>query len=51
MTATHKPDGHPMYENILELLFDGKTQGDAPCFIEPRGNMVRKFTRTEIAEM
>lgn len=50
MTATHKPDGHPMYENILELLFDGKTQGDAPCFIEPRGNMVRKFTRTEIAE-
>jgi long-subunit acyl-CoA synthetase (AMP-forming) len=39
-----------MTDNLLQLLFHKNTPGEAPCFIDPRGNMVRNFTREQVQE-
>ncbi len=40
-----------MLKNVLQLVFDPKNNHDTACFIEPRGNMIRKFPLSELAEL
>jgi long-subunit acyl-CoA synthetase (AMP-forming) len=35
--------------HVLDILFAASAMADAPLFIDPRGNMVRKYTKAELA--